>query len=205
MATRRKSDTRERLLDTAQAMINQQGFAATSVDKIIDSVGLTKGSFFYHFKSKQDLAQALIERFAAQDQEVLHSRLSRAEKLSDDPLQQVLLFIGLVMEVAEELDKDPNPGCLFATYCFEAGLFENATNRVIADSLGDWTKLLVDKFEQAAAKHPPRVDIDLKSLADMISVIFEGAFVVARVFPGQNTFAHQLAHYRTYVRLVFAA
>jgi TetR/AcrR family transcriptional repressor of nem operon len=186
-------------------MINGSGFSATSIDKIIDAVGVTKGSFFYHFKNKQDLALALIERFAQSDREVLESGMARAEKLSEDPLQQVLIFVGLMLEVAEELDRDPSPGCLFATYCFESGLFEPASHRVISDAFNKWTSRLLTKFEAARKIHGTTTDVDLKSLASMISVIFEGSFVMARVFPRQNTFAHQLEHYRRYVRFVFGA
>lgn len=203
MASRNGPETRERLLETAQAMINDCGFSATSIDKIIEAVGVTKGAFFYHFKNKQELALALIERFAQIDQALLHSSMARAEKLSPDPLQQVLLFVGLMIEVAEELDVDPNPGCLFATYCFESGLFEPASHRVISDSLGQWTSVLLAKFEAAKELHGTRVDVDLQSLADMMSVIFEGCFVIARVFPQRNTFAAQLRHYREYLRLIF--
>jgi TetR/AcrR family transcriptional repressor of nem operon len=184
-------------------MINDNGFSATSIDKIIDVVGVTKGSFFYHFKNKQELALALIERFAQADREILQSGMQRAEKLSDDPLQQVLIFIGLMLEVAEELDRDPNPGCLFATYCFESGLFEPASHQVISESFSEWTRQLLAKFEAAKKIQGTTVEVDLKSLADMLTVIFEGSFVMARVFPEQGTFVDQLKHYRSYVRLVF--
>jgi TetR/AcrR family transcriptional repressor of nem operon len=46
--------TRTAIMDAAQGLILQQGFAATSIDEIIERTGVTKGAFFYHFKSKSD-------------------------------------------------------------------------------------------------------------------------------------------------------
>lgn len=204
MTPRVATGTRSKLLDAAQEMINLQGFAATSIDQIIERVGVTKGTFFYHFKSKQELARALIERFAAADQEVLHGNMRRAEKLSDDPLQQLLIFIGLMIEIGEQLDRNPNPGCLFATYCYESGLFAEETNQVITDAMLSWREVVGAKLRAAAEKRPPKVDVDLDSLADMITVVFEGAFVVSRSIGGPRVFVGQLGHYRSYVQLLFA-
>jgi len=205
MPPQARTETRERLLDAAQDLINRQGFAATSVDQILERVGLTKGAFFHHFPTKHDLARALIDRFAAADGELLRSSMERAERLSDEPLQQVLIFVGLMIEAAEALDASPHPGCLFATYCYESGLFEDETTGVIADAMLAWRALLGDKLRAAARERPLPDDIDVESLADMLTVLFEGAFVMARTFPRRAVFTEQLRHYRRYLRLLFSA
>ena len=203
MPSQTRPDTRTKLLDAAKTLVDRQGFSATSIEQIIAAVGVTKGSFFYHFKSKGDLAQALIDRFAERDGELLASSMERAEKLSDDPLQQLLIFIGLMIEVAEGLDTEDQPGCLFATYCFEGDQFDQATKQVIADAIQKWTDVIAAKLHAAAEQHPTTRDVDFVSLADLFSVIFEGAFVLARTFEGRGIFAAQLRQYRTYVQLLF--
>jgi len=203
MSPRAATGTREKLLNAAQDMINLQGFSATSIDQIIERVGVTKGTFFYHFKTKQELARALIERFAAADEAILSSSMARAEKLSDDPIQQLLLFIGLLIEVGEELDEVTKPGCLFATYCYESGLFERETTQVVTDAMLQWREVVGAKLREAAARRAPKVEVDLDSLADMVTVVFEGAFVVSRSIGGNRVFADQLRHYRAYLELLF--
>ena len=86
--------TRTALMDAAEALILGQGFAATSVDSVIAKAGATKGAFFYHFKTKADLAQALVERYAELDLGHLHTNMARAEALSRDPLQQLPVLEG---------------------------------------------------------------------------------------------------------------
>ena len=51
-------DTRGKLLDAALTVIRTKGYTATTVDDICVAAGVTKGSFFHYFKSKEDLALA---------------------------------------------------------------------------------------------------------------------------------------------------
>lgn len=51
------------------------------MDAIIDRAGLTKGSFFYHFDTKDDLARAIVRRYAELDAELLRWRRLLGEKL----------------------------------------------------------------------------------------------------------------------------
>jgi len=205
MKPRSEVPTREKLLDASQELINRRGFAGTSIDQIIAETGVTKGAFFYHFKTKQDLARALIQRFASADQELMRSSMERAEKLSPDPVQQVLIFVGLLLEVAEELDEQTQPGCLFATYCFEKGLFDDETYDIVSNAMLSWRLVVGEKLRAAAERTPPRADVDLDALADMVTVLFEGAFVVSRSLKGPGVFSAQLRHYRTYLQLLFDA
>lgn len=196
--------TRNRIMDTAEALILEKGYAATSVDQIIEKMEVTKGTFFYHFKKKDDLARALMERFAAADERLLRENMERAERLSDDPLQQLLIFVGLFIEMAEGLE-EPHPGCLYASYCYESGLFDDQVHRVVADAVLSWREALAGKIRQASERHPPAVELEPESLADMMTVTAEGAFILTRVLGDRKAFARQLRHYRTYLRLAFGA
>src|SRR6188508_1479111 len=115
--------TRERILDAAQDLILDHGFGSTTVDAVVNRAGITKGAFFHHFGSKSDLARALVERYALMDKQHLEHHLERARKLASDPLQQLLILIGLYEEDFEAL-AEPFPGCLFASYIYENKLFD---------------------------------------------------------------------------------
>lgn len=190
-------------MDAAEELVLAQGFSGTSIDTLIERAGITKGTFFYHFASKAELAYSLVERYARLDIGNLERNLARAEKLSRDPLQQVLLFVGLFREEAETL-AEPYPGCLFASYLNEAGLFDARTLTVISDTMRTWRERLGGKLREAAAAHPPRRDVDPDSLADMITVTFEGAFIVSKTMKEAPVVARQLEHYRNYLELLFA-
>ena len=56
MTTLVQHDSKTKLLDAALKVIRAKGYAATTVEDICQQAGVTKGSFFHHFKSKDDLA-----------------------------------------------------------------------------------------------------------------------------------------------------
>lgn len=190
-------------MDAAEELFLERGFGGTAIDEILARTGMTKGAFFHHFPSKKDLAHALIDRYAALDLGHLESKMDRAEQLSSDPLQQLLVFVSLFREEAMTLTQ-PYPGCLMGSYCYEAGLFDPATMDVIRSTMRTWRVRLLAKLEEVAEVHPPRREVDLESLADQITVVFEGAYIVSKVVEAPEVVADQLLHHRTYLELLFA-
>lgn len=195
--------TRTSIMDAAEALILDRGFAGTPIDDVLARAGVTKGAFFHHFGSKQELAHALIARFVELDVGNLESKMGRAEKLHRDPLQQLLIFVGLFLEDAELL-AEPSAGCLMASYIYEAGMFDAHVLALVHDNVLLWRKRLLAKLENAAAVHEPRIAVDLESLADMATVVFEGAFVVSKIVAEPAVLAAQLEHFRNYVELLFS-
>jgi len=63
MSTAQKLDTRDRLVHTAADLIWERSFQATGVDELCQRADARKGSFYYYFKSKTELAVAAIESF----------------------------------------------------------------------------------------------------------------------------------------------
>ena len=199
---RNGTDTRERILDVAQELILNRGYAGMTLDHLLAKVGATKGAFFHHFKTKDDLARALIRRFAESDTKVYSDTRARAERLSSDPLQQMLVFIGLFEESFAALT-EPYPGCLFASYTHELQLFDDETRTVIEDSFKMWRRLLKEKFDAIARVYPPRIPVDTATLADAFTVVLEGAFVTSKAVNSPTVVAEQLRHFRNYVQLLF--
>ncbi|MGI9658848.1 MAG: TetR/AcrR family transcriptional regulator [Gaiellaceae bacterium] len=195
--------TRERILDAAQVLVLDRGFAATTVDAVLDETELTKGAFFHHFDAKADLAYALLERWSAADAALLEDVMARAERLATDPLQQLLLFVGLFEEADAELASDP--GCLYASFCYERQLMDDASRAIVAEAMLRWRHRLVEKLEEVAAVHPPRVEVDLCALADSFGALVEGAYVLARATEDSSIVGAQLRQFRSHVELVFAS
>jgi len=194
--------TREKILDAAQNLILDRGYVGMTVEHVLAQVGITKGAFFHHFKTKDDLAKALLRRFADKDTRIYSEARERAEKLSDDPLQQMLIFIRLFEEMFEGLT-EPYPGCLFASYIYELQQFDDQTRRLIRDSFTKWRELLKEKFEAIARKYPPQTEVSSDSLADAFTVVLEGAFITGKAMDEPGVVSEQLRHFRNYVELLF--
>jgi TetR/AcrR family transcriptional repressor of nem operon len=195
--------TRERILDAAQRLVLERGFAATSVDAVLNEAHATKGGFFHHFPSKNDLGRALLERYAATDERMLDDFMALAEAESDDPARQLVAFIRHFEHAADEL-APTQPGCLFVSFIYESQLAgDNNDDDVIANSIRHWRARLLEKLQAAARLHPPAITVDLQSLADQVFTTFEGGFILGRAMHEPSHLRAQLTHLRHYLELLF--
>jgi TetR/AcrR family transcriptional repressor of nem operon len=193
--------TRERILDAAQHIVLERGFAGTSIDAVLAEASVTKGAFFHHFPSKDALGRAVLERYVAADERMLDRFMATAEAESDDPGEQLLAFIRLYEQAAAEL-APVQPGCLFVSFIYERQLGADGSNDIIADSIRHWRDRLLEKLEAAVRAHPPALAVDLPSLADQVFTTFEGGFILARATDDPTRLPAQLRHLRHYLELL---
>ena len=175
---RTATPTRERILDVATDMALDRGFAAASLDEVLGRSGVTKGAFYHYFGSKAELGRAILDRYATADLETLDRLWTQAEQLSRDPLQQLLVFVGLFANL-DELATD-DPGCLYATFIYERQLGVDGAGDVIEASVRAWRDRFRAKLDEVVDRYPPRIDVDLDALSDLMFTTSEGAYIVAR-------------------------
>ena len=195
-------ETRESILNAAEALVLSHGFAGASIDKVIAGAGITKGTFFYHFKSKRELAKILIERFHSKDMDQFGRFMSRAEKINSDPLQQLFIFVGLLEDMLDQLN-EPFPGCLFASYVYQSEQFDEEIMCVCSKAMVDWRTMFGIKIHKAIEFHQPVQKVDADSLADLLTCILEGAILISKTLNDPKLVAPQLAHYRKYLECLF--
>lgn len=196
------STTRDRILDAAERLVLQRGFAGMTVDAVIEAAPTSKGSFFHHFASKDDLGRALVDRYARTDADALDTFLRAAEEETDDPAEQLVAFIRLFEEAAEGLTLQ-QPGCLFVSFLYARDQVDPRTHQIIVESIELWRSRVSSRLRMAARFHPPAVDVDLTSLADHVFTVFEGGFILARATGDSGALGAQLAHLRRYLALLF--
>jgi len=194
--------TRERILATAMDLALQQGHVATSIDEIIAQSGITKGTFFYHFPSKKALSVALIEKFSANQIDALESCMAKANKLSNDPLQQLLIFVGLIQELRGQ--QQSRIGCLYASYSYENQLEDEDITPIVTETMNRWRDELGNKIKEIIKCYPPRSSIDPYQLSDMFMVTLEGAYVLSRLMKRTDIVEIHLEHYKTYLTSLFS-
>jgi TetR/AcrR family transcriptional repressor of nem operon len=199
---RTATGTRDRILDVATEIALDRGFAGASLDDVLRQSGVTKGAFYHYFGSKADLGRAILDRYASADLAMLDRLWVQAEALSRDPLQQLLLFVGLFANLEELATEDP--GCLYATFIYERQLGVDGANEVIEASVRAWRSRFRAKLDEVVAHDPPRVEVDLDALADLVFSTSEGAYVIARATRDPNLVRGQLLQVRTYLELLFS-
>jgi TetR/AcrR family transcriptional regulator, transcriptional repressor for nem operon len=199
---RKGSDTRQAILDVAEAAILDKGFAATSIDELIAAVGITKSGFFYHFKDKGELAKAMLVRYVEREDMLFDDLFRRAEELDEDPLHGFLVGLKMLSEMMADLPAG-HPGCLVAAYCYQDRLFDREVRDLYTSAMLGWRRRFRSRLDLIAARYPPRILVDLDYLADMLSAITEGGIIVSKVVNDKSALPRQLMLYRDFVRAIF--
>jgi TetR/AcrR family transcriptional regulator, transcriptional repressor for nem operon len=196
--------TRTLILDCAERLVYRHGFSGTTVDAVIKAAGVSKGAFFHHFSSKTDLGHELVRRHAEADLRHLEENYQKATGLSDNPLQQLLIFVKLFEQETATLQA-PYPGCLYAASVQQAGLFSDEVKKIVSGSFLKWRKVIRGKLAEISEKYPPKQPVDFDDLADMFIVLFEGAIIMSQSLDQANTLARQISLYHAYLKLLFGS
>ena len=153
---RKGADTRERILDVAEASVLDKGFSATSIEEVIAAVGITKSGSFYHLKDKNELAKALLVRYVEREDALFDELFARADELNDDPLHGFLVGLRMMSELMADLPNG-HPGCLVASYCYQDRLFDKEVRAITASAVLNWRKRFRQRLDLIAERYPPRI------------------------------------------------
>ncbi len=201
MPTATRSSSRDRLLDAAVAVIRAQGLHATTVDDLCAAAGVSKGAFFHHFASKDELAIAAADHWSVTTGGLFADAPYHE---ADDPIDRVLGYIdfrgSLIGEAIEQYT------CLVGTMVQEA----YATNPALRDAcgasiLGHAATLELDIAEalMAAGTEVADVATEAASLARHTQVVLQGAFVVSKAANDPTVARESVRHLRRYFEFLF--
>ena len=194
------TDARTRLLDAAMAVIRTRGYAATSVDELCRAAGVTKGAFFHHFRTKEELGVAAAGHFGAMAAGLFGAAPYQA---LEDPAERVLGYLdfrtGLLAGALPEFT------CLLGTMVQEAyGSHPAIRAACEAEITGHAATLEADIAAALAATGRP-YDFTPASLALHTQAVLQGAFVLAKATGGAEVAVESLGHLRRYLALLFEA
>ena len=203
IAMSKGEQTRQRILDIAQAAVLSKGFEATSIAEIIAEAEITKSGFYYHFADKNMLARAMLKRYIADNDAVFDSIFGRARELTDDPLQFYLIGLNMLAEIMEDLPTS-HPGCLIASICYQERMYDREVVALTGQSVHDWNARFRGYLQDIAAIYPARDGVDLDNVADMLSCVVDGAIIMSKTLGEPARLGRQVRAYRSFVKLLFA-
>lgn len=199
---RKGEETRSRILEVAEAAVLAKGFGGTSIDELITETGITKSGFFYHFRDKNELAKALLERYIENDERIYNEIFARARELADDPLQSFLLGLKLLSELLSDLPNG-HPGCLVAGFCYYERLFDREIQDINREAALMWRRRFRAMFEEIMDVYEPRAPLNVDQLADMVSTVLEGGIVLSKALKEPDSLSEQILVFRSFIKLLF--
>jgi TetR/AcrR family transcriptional repressor of nem operon len=194
-----KPDAKLKLLDAALSVIRTKGYSATTVDELCAAAGVTKGAFFHHFKSKDELGVAAADHWSATT-----GALFAAAPYHDlaDPLDRVLGYLAFRKALLEGSVAEVT--CLVGTMVQETYDSIPAIRNACDRSISTHAATLEDDIGAAIGARGAPPGVTAQSLALHTQAVLQGAFILAKAKGGPEIAADSIDHLARYLKLLFS-
>lgn len=192
------SGTKEKILAAAVNLMLKQGFTATSVDEICEAAGVTKGSFFHYFDTKEELAKAALQSFS-------DSKMQKFESASyntlPDPLDRLFGFVDFLISGI----KNPlaTPSCLIGNLTQELSQTHSEIRSVCNQSFSWHNQKIQNLIDDAVKAHPPKFKIDTTGIARYLTAVIQGSLILAKATQDNSLITENLRHFKRYLQTLF--
>jgi TetR/AcrR family transcriptional regulator, transcriptional repressor for nem operon len=194
-----RHESKTKFLNATLSVIRAKGYTATRVEDICEAAGLTKGSFFHHFKSKEELALAAAKHWGELTGGLF---VSAPYQTRSDPVDRLLGYVDFRKAILQ--GKLPEFTCLVGTMVQEVYETHPTIREACEKSISDHVATLEPVIAEAMRKYG--VDgsqWSARSLALYTQAVIQGAFVLAKAKGGPEVAAESLDHLRRYLKMLF--
>lgn len=147
-------EARERkneILDAASRLFNEKGFDNTSTNDILEAVGIARGTLYHHFKSKEDIMDALIERQTAH---ILEAAQQTARDTSVS-IEERFLRTAMALHVDEDAEETGSREMLNHLHKPQNALMHQKTQKILMERVpGILAEILEDGISQGIIDTP---------------------------------------------------
>lgn len=193
-----KKNARDKLLEAALTVIRGQGYAATTVDELCAAAGVTKGAFFHHFKSKDELAVAAADYWSEMTEGVFAQALYHAH---EDPLDRVIGYLEFRKDILQGALSEFT--CLVGTMVQETYDSHPAIREACDRCISGHAAKIADDIQAAMRVHGVEVTWSADSLALYSQAVLQGSFILAKARGGAAVAADNIDHLIRYVNMLF--
>ena len=189
--------TRDRIIESALYLFWFQGYGATGIAEILSRAKAHAGSFYYAFKTKEELLLAVLELYVRTLMPVVVAPVLRAEQ---DPVERVFGILGFYRQ--NLLATGCTYGCPIGRLALEIPEEQFRVHKRLADNFDGWTAAVEKCLEDARARLPE--DLNLATLSKFVLTVMEGGVVQSRAHRKIEPFDASVEHLRGYFNLLIA-
>jgi AcrR family transcriptional regulator len=174
-----EKSTRDQIVETADRLFYRQGFEHTSFADIAQAVQISRGNFYYHFKTKDEILDAVIGRRLAGTQ----AMLEQWEAEGRSPAERIGSFIRMLIDNRADIRRF---GCPVGTLCSEMARLHHAAQPQANELFGLFRRWLRRQFEAAG-----RIE-DADALAMHLLARSQGVATLANAFDDEAFIRHEV-------------
>jgi TetR/AcrR family transcriptional repressor of nem operon len=193
----REASSKARLMDAATQVIRSKGYSATTVEDICHAATLTKGSFFHHFKSKDDLALATVLHWNATTEQLFADADYRKAR---DPLDRLLGYVEFRSQLLSGELCDYT--CLLGTLVQEVYDTHPKIRAACDQGFSSHIAELTRDLQAAKALYAPSAPWSPESVGVFIQSLLQGSFIFAKSKQTPDVVRANLQHLRRYLSLL---
>ena len=199
-------ESKTKILDAALHVIRAKGYSATRVEDVCKAASLTKGSFFHHFKSKEELALAAAEYWTSRTTDLFVASAYNDASVIPDPVDRLLAYIDLRKALIQ--GDLPDFTCLVGTMVQEVYGTHPKLREACSYSIAGHAATLVPDIQAAmrerGIKQGKQGGFTAESLALYTQATIQGAFILAKALQDAAIAIECINHLRRYVELLFS-
>ncbi|WP_158813950.1 TetR/AcrR family transcriptional regulator [Methylocapsa sp. S129] len=193
----KSAETRARLLEAARDVIRAKGYTATTVDDICSAAGVTKGGFFHHFASKEQLGVAAIAAFDTMAGALFGSA---PYQMLPDPRDRVLGYVDLR---ASMIQGDVALfSCLMGTTVQEIYATHPELRAACEEGMSGHVAMLARDIEAAKQLYAPDAHWSAENVGYFMQAALQGAFIFVKVKQSTELGRECLGHLRRYLETI---
>jgi AcrR family transcriptional regulator len=182
--TAKTESAKDRILDAASTLFYENGYNATGVQQIIDAAGVSKGAFYNHFKTKDDLGLAYLRK--RHNDEITH--LKQGLGAISEPYERYSKFNIMMGDWMKESDFR---GCAFSNMSAEIPDGNNPIRKEAKYHYESFRMLIKDMVEDLVKSDPKYHELDIDRVANDFMMITIGALTNAEIY--QDVWPHEHA------------
>lgn len=186
---------RGKIIEKAMELFWRQGYESTGVAQIHDEVGILAGSFYYHFKSKEELLLAVLDRYM----EILNPILrDPSVQKTKDPIERIFTLLGFYRRQLEE--SEFTLGCPIGNLALELGSRSPAARKKLNALFDAWRSIIESFLKEGRDRFPPKTDF--KAISSFVLTTMEGGIMLARANQEITQYDRAIKQLRKYLNLI---
>lgn len=171
---RSREETRQKLLDAALQVFARNGYERATVDEIVREAGFSKGAFYVHFETKEDLFWEMLEERITAQQETFRQVVDASLSVAENERR--------ILEQAFNMSAHPLGPAVILEFTAH-GMRNEKVREQLARMYERWHTFVAETLTAGQELGVVRKDIDLSLLASTIMALFEGSMIQSHFAP----------------------